>query len=185
MATKKTKEAAPIQKLTRVPVTGLDLFKPRELTVVIQDAEAGVEYAIDIRELSYSEWREAEWVIPMPTPPMGGYDKNAKPFYNYDDAGFKSQASKVEVDRIYYRLQKMLKLPIPGDTEMERADALKAALPFGVVNTLYVQAIAWTNEWKTRIASRADTFRPGNVSHHASVQDDGVEPDAGLDDTAA
>lgn len=185
MAAKKSKEPAPIQKLTRVPVTGLDLFKPRELTVVIQDVEAGVEYAIDIRELSYSEWREAEWAIPMPTPPMGGYDKNAKPFYNYDDAGFKAQASKVEVDRIYYRLQKMLKLPIPGDSEHERAESLKAALPFGVVNTLYVQAIAWTNEWKTRIASRADTFRPGDASRAADLSAERVEPDERVDDTTA
>lgn len=155
---------------------------PREKVIVLVDPSSGQEYALPVRELTYADWKAAEWEVPSPAPPLSGYDRNAQPIYHTDDPGYRAAVAQAEMARMYRRLLRALQTPVPGETVEAQVKALAETLPWGVVTALNEALYAWLNEWQARIGVRAESFRTAGTGGAAGVPPERLVDSAGLDD---
>jgi hypothetical protein len=159
----------------------LDAFRPRVVTVVINDEVTGEELlTCDLAALPWSEYHRISETVPEPDRPLEkGFDKKANqikykpktdgPEY---DAWVKARA-EAEAERRRRRLAVSLiragNLPELKDATLEeQADAINE-MDTGIVRVLYkaMDDLIWSAQQK--VAQQADTFRTNGVKRAADL----------------
>lgn len=114
-----TEQQKPVKR-----IDSLSALQPETVDVTME-FEDHIE-VMPLKTLSYAEWQRIGWSVPNPTPPISGVDGNKRPIVNYDDPQFRIQVQQAELERAYRRVLASMVLPVPGNTEAEQLDYLKA-----------------------------------------------------------
>lgn len=156
-------------------VTSLDDLGGTSVPVTLRRPD-GREVVIELRALSEGEIWDIRRANKWPKPPVADMTKTG-PVYNYQDDAY--QASIEDTNRRFAQKMLLASLPfaVPGETEDERLDALRAK----VGQYLYAQLIEATQRINLitpeEIARVADTFRPAGSGRASG--DGSAQPDAG------
>lgn len=114
-----TEEQKPVKR-----IDSLSALQPETVDVTME-FEDHIE-VMPMKTLSYAEWQRIGWSVPNPVPPISGVDGNKRPIVNYDDPQFRIQVQQAELERAYRRVLASMVLSVPGGTEAEQLDYLKA-----------------------------------------------------------
>jgi hypothetical protein len=144
------------------------------------DIHAEVEHGnqfirIPMRTLTYFEWQEIGLQVPTPTPPIMGVNKQGSPQYDRNNPDYIATLQRAENERTYRRLARSLKIVVPGETDAEKADALKRTLDTNVTRQLVALLLKFAVEGEARIAARADTFHANGGGDSAHSLEDGAD----------
>lgn len=159
----------------RVATSLADLAAPKINAVLEYDE---YDLVVPIRIPSAHEWNQIGYSVQAPVPPVNGVDGNKRPIYDRNDPGYLRRMAEAEEERTYRRLLACIELPIEGDTQEEKLDALRAAIgvnAFWKLNTLISEQIA---EGQSRIINRAETFHGNGTGDVAGVPGERVDTDA-------
>lgn len=155
----------------------LEDLKTADVNVIIELAD-GEEVSYPMRTLSYMEYNRIRWSVPDPTPPPMGVDKNGRPLYDWNNAGFLRAKQEAELQRQYKVLLASLKLDIPGEDEAAKLTFLQNDLDTSIGQQLMLIAIRMANKGDARIASRAERFQNGHTAHSDQTDMLATAPDA-------
>ena len=157
--------------------------KPQRRATSLADLKSGTidavldygdyELLVPIRMLTLFEWNRIGFSVAVPAPPTVGGDKRG-PIFDRNDPTYLRQLAEAEQERGYLRLLAAIELPIEGETQAERLDALKAALGVNAAVQLMQLMNAEATKGNARIVARAETFHRNGTGDPARVPGDEV-----------
>lgn len=122
----------------------------------------GGKVIIPLRELTYSDWLQAEFEYPRPQAPIMGSDAAGRPLLNFGDPAFVKASAECEANRSYSRLLLALQLDIPGDTREDKIARLHK-IGSRIVRTLTAVLNDMHSVGEARVADHAATFQPNGA----------------------
>lgn len=140
-----------------VTVTSLADVESVDIVVEVEDNDAILTFPM--RLLSHFEWMDIGLQVPNPVPPTMGVDKQGRPLFDRNNPTFKAEVDRAELERNYRRLAESLKIDIPGNSLVEKAETLKRSLNFNVCRQLIGAMIGKAAEGMWRVQERADSFQ--------------------------
>jgi hypothetical protein len=167
--------AAKTAKPVRMATSLADLASPKINAVLEYD---DYDLVVPIRIPSAHEWNQIGYSVPAPVPPVNGVDGNKRPIYDRADPTYLRHMAEAEEERTYRRLLACIELPVEGDTQEAKLDALRAAIgvnAFWKLNALIGERIA---EGQSRIINRAETFHGDGTGDAAGVPGERVDTGA-------
>jgi hypothetical protein len=140
----------------------VDDLRPATVTflVPIDDESGETMREIKVKLLSRVKLLEIRNAVPLPAPPISGYDGQKRPIYNLNDPGWIDQNNLAHYRRNLAALAAMLQMDIGGTQEERRTFLENEADP--VITDVLVAAVAeYMVKARAQVKRRADTFHNG------------------------
>ena len=128
-----------------------------EVTVTFENGDAMLFKA---RAVPYKRWQELGRMVPEPSPPPMGLDKNDRPIYNMNDSDYLMDRNRAQDKRTLLRLSEFLQLDWRDVADPDaRATLLEERMDVGVINSLTASMFKFSLDGSGEaVASRAATF---------------------------
>lgn len=145
--------------------------QPKRVNVVIKRPHAK-DVTIPMVPLTYFEWISIDLEVNEPAIPRTIVAGDGTKLPNKEDAAYRMDMARVNMERSYRRLLLALKkagVEVPGHDAREKIETLQKDIDSGIANALLSWLAQAAMGGKAEVERQAENFRAGDDPAHASA----------------